>query len=292
MSPTTSTRHGPLTSAQAAEVRRLADAVAERDGVEPLGEQTLLDLDDPAADHVLAEDGGLVGYGQLGPERGGVRTAELVVAPHARGAGLGRSVLDALLAAADHPGSVRLWAHDTSDAARALARDAGLTSVRELWRMARGLDGPLPAATLPGDVTLRAFVEGRDEAAWLAANAAAFAHHPEQGTLTAADLAARQAEPWFDAGDLLLAERGGALAGFVWTKVTPPLGELYVVGVVPEAQGSGLGRGLTAAALAHLRGRGVTRAVLFTDADNTPAVRTYTAAGFATDRVDTQFAAT
>ena len=82
------------------------------------------------------------------------------------------------------------------------------------------------------------------------------------------------------------------MLGFAWTKVTPPVGELYVLGVVPSTQGGGLGKALTAAALDHLAARGAQRVVLFSEADNTAATRTYTAAGFVVDRVDTQLAPT
>ena len=44
---------------------------------------------------------------------------------------------------------------------------------------------------------VRAFRPG-DEAELLRVNAAAFAHHPEQGSMDAAELAERMAEPWFD----------------------------------------------------------------------------------------------
>lgn len=285
---------GPLARATAAQVRTLAKAATARDGVEPLGEQTLLDLDAPQSWHLLATDGPVVGYAQLGPGHGGQRPAELVVAPDARGAGLGTRLLAELVAAAGS--ALRVWAHGTLPAASRLARRAGLVPVRELWRMARDLtDQPTPAP-LP-DLTLRAFRPGADEAGWLALNAAAFADHPEQGRLGLDDLLAREAEPWFEPADLLLAERDGVLVGFAWTKVTaapepatPPDGELYVLAVAPAAQGSGLGRALTATALAHLAARGVVRALLYTDADNSRAVRAYRAAGFAVDRTDTQYA--
>ncbi len=142
---------------------------------------------------------------------------------------------------------------------------------------------------MPG-VTLRAFRPERDEHAWLAANAAAFAEHPEQGRMTLADLRARESEPWFDPGGLLLAERDGTLVGFVWTKLVGPVGEIYAVGVVPRAQGAGLGRALTLAGLDHLRRHGAHRAELFTDADNAPAVHLYETIGFVVDRTDTQYA--
>jgi mycothiol synthase len=103
------------------------------------------------------------------------------------------------------------------------------------------------------------------------------------------------AEPWFDPAGFLLAERDGVLLGSVWTKVHPavgdegPAGEIYVVGVDPGAQGLGLGSALTRLGLAHLASRGLRRVMLYTDADNAVAVRTYTRAGFVRSAVDVQF---
>lgn len=295
----------PLPGPTADEVRVLAAATQAADGVEPLGEQTLLDLATPGAVHLLVRDAGrLVGYGHLGPAGASTatvrpdrpRTAELVVAPEARGAGLGRRILAALLDAAA-PGRAAVWAHGSLPAALHLAGAAGLAPVRELWRMDLPLLDPRPAQrsapALPPGVAVRPFAPGY-EVAWLTANAAAFADHPEQGRMTLADLQARMAEPWFRAKDLLLAERDGTVVGFAWLKVEPPVGELYVLGVVPGAQGSGLGRALTALAVDRLAapgdGRVVERVVLFVDADNRPAVRTYTSAGFTVARRDTQLA--
>ena len=116
---------------------------------------------------------------------------------------------------------------------------------------------------------MRPFRPGRDEDAWLRVNARAFATHPEQGSWTAEDLRLREAEPWFDPDGFLLAWRGdpddgGVLLGSHWTKVHPPgdvgdepVGEVYVLGVDPDAQGMRLGRALTDLGLAHLRGRGL-----------------------------------
>jgi mycothiol synthase len=148
-------------------------------------------------------------------------------------------------------------------------------------------DGPTASGRI------RAFQPGKDEEAWLALNAAAFAHHPEQGRWTGRDLAERMAEPWFDPAGFLLFERDGRLVGFHWTKVHPageygpePVGEIYVLGVHPDAAGAGLGRLLADAGLIHLAQLGLGSAVLYVDGDNDPALRLYASLGFHTRLVD------
>jgi mycothiol synthase len=305
---------GPLDPATADEVRALAAAARESDGVAPLSEQPLLRLgvDDEDLTHVVAYDGAgtVTGYAQI--DRGGdVASAELVVHPAARRRRTGRMLLptaqrDATLPArsgepGQHGRTLHVWAHGDLPAARAFAADAGLVVVRELWKM--GLD--LRSRTwerpeVPAGLRLRTFRPGSDDAAWLRVNARAFAHHPEQGRLTQADLDARLAEDWFDPEGFFLLEReDGSLAGFLWTKVPTdqagssdaPVreGEIYVVGVDPDAQGEGLGKVLTAVGLAHLAAQGLDRAVLYVDGDNTAATRTYLGAGFGKDTVDVQY---
>jgi mycothiol synthase len=141
-------------------------------------------------------------------------------------------------------------------------------------------------------VTVRAFEPGRDEDAWLRVNARAFAHHPEQGRLTRADLDDRTAEEWFDPAGLLLAEQDGRLLASGWTKVVPgeDAGEIYALGVDPDAQGRGLGRLLTALMLDHLAARGLHAVLLYTEGDNHPAIRVYQGAGFERSAVDVVYA--
>ncbi len=293
--PEVRTTQGVLPAAQAAAVRDLARRAERADGVPPLSEQPLLWLTDPRPGviHLVVDaPDGLAAYAQVDLRDPAQAAAELVVAPEARRAGLGTAVLRAVHASAGAAGAggVAVWAHGALPPARALAARLDLPVGRELWQMRQD---SLAAATalpaLPPGVTVRPFEPGRDEDAWLAVNARAFAHHPEQGRLTRADLDAREAEPWFDAEGFLLAEREGRLVAFGWTKVPgppDPAGEIYALGVDPAEQGAGLGRALTARMLDHLARRGLEAVVLYTEGDNAPAVRTYLSAGFVRSAID------
>jgi len=74
---------------------------------------------------------------------------------------------------------------------------------------------------------------------------------------TLADLAAREAEEWFDPAGFFLAQRGGDLLGFHWTKIhSDGVGEVYVLGIDPSAQGLRLGPALLVRGLEYLAGRG------------------------------------
>jgi mycothiol synthase len=211
-------------------------------------------------------------------------SVDLAVAPGARGQGLGRELAAEALAGDD---PLTAWSHNDHPAAGVLAEQHGLRRARELWVMRRSADEQLPELVVPEDVTVRGYRDAdRDEV--LRVNAAAFAHHPEQGSMDADDLAARMAEDWFDAAGLLVADGGDRLLGFHWTKQhSAALGEVYVVAVDPDAQGRGLGRLLTLAGLHHLSGLGVTEVLLYVESDNAPAVRLYSGLGFTHAAADT-----
>ncbi len=179
---------------------------------------------------------------------------------------------------------------------------------------------------LPPGIALRTFAPGRDDEAWVALNARAFAGHPEQASWTLDDLHRRMSEDWFDPQGFFLAERAGpkgepgspALVGFHWTKIHggtqghdhshhaagqghdaqdqpptghahDPIGEVYVVGVDTAERGTGLGRALTLTGLIHLRSLGLPEAMLFVDADNTSALALYESLGFARWATDVMF---
>jgi mycothiol synthase len=260
-----------LPAEQQQAVRELITAATEFDGVAPVGEQVLRELAHDRTDHLVVTSAGeaVTGYLNLTPsgdQEAGM--AELVVHPQARRRGIGSALVRATLAKT--AGRNRFWAHGTLEPARATASALGLVPVRELVQMRRSLRGVPDAAD------------------------------PEQGGWTEADLAERRSEPWFDPAGLFLAfDEAGRLLGFHWTKVhldQSALGEVYIVGVDPSAQGRGLGQTLTAVGVDSLARRLATSAaadptvMLYVESDNVPAVRTYQRLGFTTYSVDTAYA--
>lgn len=295
---------GRLDDQEIAGVLGVVEAATDVDGVRPLNEHVMLHLryggDERARSLLLYAGDALVGYAHVDPtDEVEGPSGELVVHPAFRRKGYGRTLLRAVLDAGD--GRLRLWAHGDHTGAAALAASLEFERVRSLWQMRRSLFAPLAPLSLPEGVRLRTFVRGEDEEAWLKVNAAAFAHHPEQGSWTLEDVRRRESEPWFDPSGFFLAFRDSRLVGFHWTKIHgsssgdhghEPLGEVYVVGVDPSQQGTGLGKALTLAGLRHLRSRGLAQAMLYVDEANTAAIRLYESLGFNRWDVDVMYAAT
>jgi len=170
----------------------------------------------------------------------------------------------------------------------------GLHRRRTLVELRRSL--PLDPSEREGlrKLTVRPYVPGDDDAL-LEVNNTAFAWHPDQGGWDAARLASVLAEPWVDAGGILVhpgRADGGvagapALDGFCWTRVHPagdmgpePVGEIWVIAAHPWAHGAGLGAALVVAGLDHLAAAGLRTATLFTEEANQPARRMYDRLGF------------
>ena len=263
------------------------EAIAARaeavDGAAPLDEATTMALRDGQAT-AIQRDGAF--YLVRGTE------ITLVVDPPARRHGLGGELLaDALEA---HPRVDRAWSHGNHPGAAALAERLGWSRTRDLWVMRRPLgDGadPLPEIELPDGVSLHAFGQRQgDSYEVLRVNHHAFADHPEQGAMDLVDMARRMGEPWFDPAGLILAspDDGPGTLGFHWTKKhSETLGEVYVVGVDPKAQGRGIGRLVTLAGLHHLAHEGITEVLLYVEGDNERAIATYSGLGFTHADADT-----
>jgi mycothiol synthase len=253
-----------------AQVDRVVAASAEVDGIEPIDEAARMSL----VRHGLADNALWLTDDGFALVRG--HDLDVAVAPDARGHGEGRALTEAALT--QRPAEVTAWSHADHPAAAALARRFGFSPTRALWVMTRDAS----AVEIPDieGVTIRGYRD-TDADQVIRVNGAAFAHHPEQASMDAANLAERMAEPWFDPAGLLVADTGEGLLAFHWTKQhSPELGEVYVVAVDPAAQGQGLGKAVTAAGLAHLTARGVHRIILYVESDNEPAIATYSRLGF------------
>ncbi len=255
--------------------------------------------DDDAGGEVTGGETGdarLLGYAQLAPE-GDDLGIELVTVPDRTDVAEGLLLAVSTDVGQQTAGRLLVWAHGSASPVPAVAPALGFVATRTLFQLRRSLEDLPDATDLAPGVTMRAFRPGEDDEAWLALNAQAFSHHPEQGGWTRSDLAERLAADWFDPAGFLVAERDGALIGFHWTKVHTdaldaagtPLGEVYVLGVAPEAQGLHLGSSLLWAGLKYLENRGLRTVLLYVDEDNPTAVSLYRSRGFTTFGVDQQF---
>jgi mycothiol synthase len=198
----------------------------------------------------------------------------------------------ALEAAADEGGGhVHYWVFRPDAADDALAAKLGMRKGRDLLHVC--VDLPVDdGVALPPGMRLRAFRPGHDEDAWLAVNNRAFAGHPEQGDWDADTLHRRMNEPWFDAGDFLIAADDAGIAGFNWTKLRRDRGEgeIYVIGVDPDRKLSGLGKALLLAGLEHMAEQGMRTCCLYVDEANDTALALYKRFGFREDHRDRAYA--
>lgn len=256
-------------------IERTVAAAEAADGAAPLDEATLLTLrHHPDRVRSWVRDDGFALL--IGSE------LSLVVHPDARGKGLGGALLAEALPTS---GEVLAWSHGNHPAAATLARSHGFERVRELWVMRRPTSLPLPDRA--GSAAIRGYRDS-DADELVRVNAAAFAHHPEQAAMDLENVAERMSQDWFDPAGLLVASDGDRMLGFHWTKQhSPDLGEVYVVGIDPAAQGRGLGKELVVAGLEHLAARGVRAVLLYVESDNDPAVRLYSKLGFGHAEADT-----
>ena len=280
-------------------LRSLADRGVVADHNEPFGDQTWVELNSGNAWLVTSGETDFTGAAAVIIPSDATQPVviELLVAPDARGDGLGRALVDAakdlVLQRAAEGQTITAWTHGDHPAARGLASSVGIEPVRILYRMALEIDREsFGEADTPTGYAIRTFEPGADDAAWLELNAIAFAEHPEQGQLTQADLDARKSADWFDPAGFFIAEdANGTPVGFHWTKtpVGSAAGEIYAVGVHPETQGTGLGKALTVHGMNYLATSGLEKIVLYVDDENRPAVNLYTSLGFGVENTDVMF---
>jgi mycothiol synthase len=273
----------------------LESIARSQNGHDALGDSVWRDLAHPGADSA----------GFLVPQRAYVHVARSESGdPSSWAAGIIRlpdtpddaAVTQTLAAAVAHVARrggrlLTCWVFGATDNDNAPFSSAGFQPDRTLYEMR----APLPiaaSAALPSGITVRTFEPGRDNADWISVNNRAFGDHAEQGGWDEATLRSRITEPWFDPTLFLLAFDSKGLAGFNWLKrhepgpPDPALGEIYVIGIDPRTQGSGLGRALAIAGLQTVSERGLTVASLFVAGDNTAAIALYRSLGFTVHRTD------
>lgn len=291
-----------LTPEQTSRVIQITLDAALVDEMAPLSEHVLIHLHhggDSHDEHLIASDlsGEIQGYLHLdatdaveGP------VLEVVVHPEARRNGIGKALVKEALARTGDS-RIRLWAHGELSSAYGLAEELGFEKSRELWQMRRSLFAPFPKVQFSPDIEIRSFSLGVDENDWLELNAQVFADHPEQGRMTREDLDVRMSEAWFDPAGFLIATRDNKMVGYHWTKVHggqgshghSEIGEIYVLGISPSERGTGLAKALSIRGLEHLRGNGLSAAMLYVDADNKAAIGLYESLGFAHWDTDVMF---
>lgn len=268
------------------EVLALIEEVRVVDSAPPLSEYKTMRLGDSLDVReraVFDGQGSLVGYGQAAWHRGsgkitGHWAIEVTIAPDHRNPRVTGGLIRSL--SQDVSGTALvLWSR--SDYVTEAAVTLGWDRRRILWEMRRPLPVPDLDTSVP-DVRLAPFRMGIDEAAWLEANNAAFAGHPENGDMTRSDLEKRMAQSWFDPDGFLLAWDGETLAGSCWTKMHEDgSGEIYIIGVIPSWEGRGLGRALVAIGLEYLATvRHAGKAMLYVESTNERAMQLYDRLGF------------
>ncbi|MDI6023910.1 mycothiol synthase [Leucobacter sp. UT-8R-CII-1-4] len=282
---------GPLSE----HARLILAEATEADGTPPMSDQAVLAVAQGRRSLIETDDAlGVIGEGEL----------DLAVRPTARGRGLGRAMLVQLLDADTSSGELRAWAHGENPAANKLLSEAKFEPVRELLRLTldpEALPNAISSArAMPPGFEVRGYDPNDPQQAvdWVRVNAAAFASHPEQGSVTVADFLTLTQEPWFSDEDLRLAYtndpgQDSQLAGFTWVKTVRGSQEveteLYVLGVDPAFAGIGLGAALLGETLRQMASHSPNRITLYVDGDNTNAVELYLRAGFAVEQRSVQY---
>lgn len=269
------------------QLEELIEDATQADDHDPIGEHKFLRLqqgDDVGVAMLAYERDELVGYAHTlayGPESKRRVSCELVVHPEHRRRGIGSALLRQAIEHARDVGAKRidLWAYNDSPASRRVAEAFSLREIRRLLHMHRHPGEP-PVPVTPEGARVRQFRDGEEDETFVKLNNAVFERHPEQGDWTLGDFQARKRQPWFDPQDILMLEADGKLAGFCWVKVEERgsegrIGEIYVIGTLPEFQGRGLGRYLLSEALQHLSSRDINAVAVYVDESNEAAVRLY-----------------
>jgi mycothiol synthase len=279
----------PFEAADEAALRRIMAASLEFDAFPGFTPWEL----DREADSIVGEPANVAVAVEAGVVRGYVsaRHEDLTVDPPWRRRGLGRRLFAAALemAARDGWDELRLCVPSTGPA-RAFASAMGMAYRSSMWRMGLEAEAPLPPASLPPGMTARPFGDWLPLPRYVELLNATFAEHPGNVSWTLGQVQYVHARPGFDPSGILVVTAAAAPdepVAFVRAAMCPPegddpvpVGEVGLVGVMPEWRGRGLGRELLRWGVAWLRSRGAGRVVLSVEAQNERALGLYVRSGF------------
>ena len=233
---------------------------------------------------VATDDGVVCGYVSPGHDY-------LIVHPAYRRRGHGTRLFASGLELAAIAGldEISLYVPSTG-AGPAFAKSVGLAYRSSLWRFGLPVATLVPEPSFPGDVLGRSFGPWIDVERFVELLNRSFTGHPTPISWSVAEIEHAHARADFDPSAILLLSPVDAPdrpMALVRTSVSPPedgdtapVGEIRLVGVVPEWRGRGLGRELLRWGVARLRTSGAGRIQLTVEAENERALGLYRRTGF------------
>jgi mycothiol synthase len=257
-----------------------------------------LKLGDPAQDFRLAvdSDGNTAGFGHVWAAHPDEVRGFVRVRPSAKGRGVGVALLSWLAPRAreiarevslNHGAilTVTSWAQDRD--AAALLEQNGFSPCRHFLQMRIDLGPSLRDPALPEGLESPCFGSGTDDAELFAAFREAFADHWGNTEVDEAQWWGENRDgptAGFDPALWFVAREGGTIAGFSICREREDAGEtigwISLLGVRPQWRGRGVGEALLLRSLDAFHSRGLRRAALNVDVDNTTAaLRLYTKVG-------------
>lgn len=165
-----------------------------------------------------------------------------------------------------------------------------LANKRPILRLRCNLvDLNLAADNLDSEFELESFIRNKDESRYLNLNNQIFIGHPDQSDWDLSKLLAKMGEVWFRPDRLIFMKKDGKDLGFFWLKEHTLIGrkvcEIYVIGIISQMQGQGLGKKILTCALQQIISDGFSEAWVYTDESNEKALKLYRSFGFEVDLV-------
>lgn len=235
---------------------------------------------------VMQQDNRPVGYAALMAAPGLPDQADLWggIAPDRRRQGLGGRLLAHVLQLAprlDISQVVRRVTPAEPDLASFLLNQ-GFTEAHREWQMERPDLAQLPPLLLPEGVSIAGRLEeGEVIPLFLQLYDDSFRETAWYQPYSYDEVAAELRSPGRSPGDILFLSRDRSPVGFAWLRLAGSgPAEIEPVGVLPAAQGQGLGRLLLLAALRQCRLRGFNQCRLTVWQENQSAIRLYQRLGF------------